>query len=191
MFALLISSVVNLLFAFSQDPELHHPMVQVDRAAPTFTFQNSSSLFVKVSSCRASPLFISSATCVRQLSSVHYRNLLDFFCPAMFYLQKISVLLWGPGTVNMKFLLLVWRRPDQAVCSRHPHQGHPHCSASQPGPTTSQPALGRSPGIPAPLSNTRPLSLLTIPFWPSQRACIQPLQHSSCVSVIYPLLEDF
>ncbi|OPJ83495.1 hypothetical protein AV530_006379 [Patagioenas fasciata monilis] len=47
-----------------QDPELHHPMVKVDRAAPAFTFQPSSSLFVKINSCRASPLFISSATCI-------------------------------------------------------------------------------------------------------------------------------
>ena len=34
MFALLMSSVVNLLFVLSQDPELHHPMVMVARAAP-------------------------------------------------------------------------------------------------------------------------------------------------------------
>lgn len=97
----------------------------------------------------------------------------------------------------MKFLLLVWRRPDllilpdQADCGRHPHQGHPRCSASQPRPTSSQPARGRAPGIPAPLSNTGQMSLLTVPSWPSWRACIQPMQHSSYVSVIYPLLEDF
>lgn len=51
-------------------------------------------------------------TCVRKLSSVHYRNLLDFLCPAALLCQQISeqfkspVRTRKPGNVNVRLVQL-------------------------------------------------------------------------------------
>jgi len=73
----------------SQDHELHYLMVTAARLPSAFT-SPSPALFVSRRSSRARLLIGFSIPCVRKLSSILSRNLLDFLCPAVLSLQQIS-----------------------------------------------------------------------------------------------------
>lgn len=78
-----------------------------------FTSPMSSTLFVRIWSCRASPLARSLITCVRMSVSMHSRNLLDVLCSAVLSSSRCwssKILLWSLGPVNVRFIPVVRKR---------------------------------------------------------------------------------
>ena len=67
--------------------ELHHFMGTVAKSAFELHIPTSPSLLVRARSSIASLLGVSSISWSRKLSSMHSRNLLDCFCPAVLSLQ--------------------------------------------------------------------------------------------------------
>ena len=81
---------------------------------------------------------------------------------------------WGPGSVNMRLILVVWRRPYLLIMKTW-SGGLGQIPGSDTHPQAELHALQL-------LSHIGQVPLLAFPSCPSWRACIHPSQHSSHVT---------